>query len=522
MAFSAQQIGDVFSTNGQTLRYFLYARKSTDEQTRQVLSIDAQLHELRTFAIANRLKVVKEFTESRTAKAPGRPVFNEMIASIERNEADGIIAWHSDRLSRNSLDSGRIIYLTDTCVIKDLQLVQERFDRTPHGKFSLGISFVQNKYYIDNLSENVKRGLRAKVRMGHYPRPAPLGYMNDRNDHTILIHPEEGPKVLLLFERYAQGDIDIRGLCTFATSLGIKGRRGNNLRMSSLQPVLRNVFYTGLFRFNGEVHQGVHPPLVTRELFDRVQNVMSNRSRKITSPLKPFPYRGILKCAACGHQITMETHKGHTYLRCAQSRSVCRSPFVRQERVDEAIFDVLTQLVLPNDVIQALEQFIKFQKNNIETTAVEETVRYNRQIQELEEKIHSLIEMRLKGQLTEHEFAEMKSQAVDRKQRFVQELASFRRAPTEIFEPFETLILRLGRAADLVTSKKLAETIELLKNASSNLNLNGPVLSAELKKPYELVVKWKCEHALPGKKPSEAETCTLMRTLSDVLRIKSI
>ena len=150
----------------QTKTYFLYARKSTDEPERQILSIEAQLTELREYAQREGITVIREFIESKTAKEPGREVFNAMLAGIERGETSGIVSWHPDRLARNSVDGGRIIYLIDTGKITALKFPTFWFDSTPQGKFMLNIAFGQSKYYVDNLSENVKRGIRQKLRNG--------------------------------------------------------------------------------------------------------------------------------------------------------------------------------------------------------------------------------------------------------------------------------------------------------------------------------------------------------------------
>jgi len=148
------------------LTYFLYARKSTDEEDRQVLSIESQIHELQEFAKREGLPIGEEFVEAKSAKEPGRPVFNFMMEQIEARKAQGLLAWHPDRLARNSVDGGRIIYLVDIDKITDLRFPTYRFDNTAQGKFILSIAFGQSKYYVDNLSENVKRGLREKLRRG--------------------------------------------------------------------------------------------------------------------------------------------------------------------------------------------------------------------------------------------------------------------------------------------------------------------------------------------------------------------
>jgi DNA invertase Pin-like site-specific DNA recombinase len=181
-------------------KYILYTRKSTDTEDKQVLSIEAQLVELRKYARDNDLCVVDELIEKRTAKCPGRPIFNSMIERIKCGEANGIIAWHPDRLARNSIDGGQIIYLLDQTLLNFLQFPIFKFENTSQGKFMLNIMFGQSKYYIDNLSENSKRGLRQKVRNGMRPGVAPLGYLNDVRTKTIIVDKNYSPVVIELFE----------------------------------------------------------------------------------------------------------------------------------------------------------------------------------------------------------------------------------------------------------------------------------------------------------------------------------
>jgi site-specific DNA recombinase len=144
--------------NNQTRKFFIYTRKSTDTEDRQVRSISDQLAEFKELAVKEQIEVVDIFVEKQTAKAPGRPVFNEMLLRIEQGEANGILAWHPDRLARNSVDGGKIIYLLDTGKIAELKFPTFWCDPTPQGKFMLSIAFSQSKYYVDNLSENIKRG----------------------------------------------------------------------------------------------------------------------------------------------------------------------------------------------------------------------------------------------------------------------------------------------------------------------------------------------------------------------------
>src|SRR3989344_1705483 len=190
--------------NNFSQKLFLYARKSTDVEDKQVLSIEAQITELRAFAKQNNFNVVEAFIEKQSAKIPGRPIFNEMLDRIEKGEADGILAWHPDRLARNSVDGGKIIYLVDCGRITALKFPQFWFEPTPQGKFMLSIAFGQSKYYVDSLSENTKRGLRQKVRRGEYPGLAPIGYLNDVRTKTIVINRKRSKIIKSAFEFYSK------------------------------------------------------------------------------------------------------------------------------------------------------------------------------------------------------------------------------------------------------------------------------------------------------------------------------
>jgi len=170
-------------------KYFLYARKSTEDDDHQIMSIEAQLFELREYARRENVEILAEFTEAKSAKKPGREKFNEMMTLIEKSESVGILAWHPDRLARNSVDGGKVIYLVDTEKIVSLRFPTFWFEPTPQGKFMLQVAFGQSKYYSDNLVENINRGIRQKLRRGEWLTLAPFGYVNNPKTRTIEPHP---------------------------------------------------------------------------------------------------------------------------------------------------------------------------------------------------------------------------------------------------------------------------------------------------------------------------------------------
>jgi site-specific DNA recombinase len=280
-------------------------------------------------ALKENVDVIDVFVEKQTAKIPGRPVFNEMMLRMEAGEASGILAWHPDRLARNSVDGGKIIYLVDTGVIREMKFPTFWFDPTPQGKFMLSIAFSQSKYYIDNLSENIKRGKRNKVKEGIWPQMAPLGYLNQ--DNAIVPDILNAPLIKAMFEAYSTGNFTLRELRDKFNALGLKRKSGRELAVSNYQKLLQNPIYTGLMRYNGEILEGKHTPIITKKLFDSVQKVMLRKSKPKGRGLKTYLYRGFFHCGECDCFITTETQKGHNYLRCTKRKNPCEQKYVREE-----------------------------------------------------------------------------------------------------------------------------------------------------------------------------------------------
>jgi len=277
--------------------YFLYARKSTEDEDRQVLSIESQLNELRTYAKREGLTIAEEFVEAKTAKEPGRPIFTLMLEQVELGKTQGLLAWHPDRLARNSVDGGRVIYLIDTGKLTDLRFPTYRFEDTAQGKFMLAIAFGQSKYYVDNLSENVRRGFREKLRRGQWPRSAPLGYLNDLRDHTIMLDHEKAVLVKKVFELYATGDYSLQELSREVSRWGLAGARaGKPVHKNVLAALLKNPFYYGVMRWRGEHYEGSHPPLLSKKLFDQVQQILAQQSKPMKQGRITYPFSA--SCAA--------------------------------------------------------------------------------------------------------------------------------------------------------------------------------------------------------------------------------
>ncbi|MBI4812196.1 recombinase family protein, partial [Candidatus Falkowbacteria bacterium] len=347
-------------------KFFLYARKSTDVEDKQIRSIEDQIAELRAFAKQENLNIVDVFIEKQSAKIPGRPIFGEMIKRIERGEADGILAWHPDRLARNSVDGGKIIYLIDCGRITALKFPQVWFEPTPQGKFMLNIAFGQSKYYVDSLSENTKRGLRQKVRRGEYPSVAPIGYINDVRTKSIVVDRKKAKVIKAAFEFYATGNARLEDVSDFLAQRGIVSRGGKRIHKTRATFILSNPFYTGLFKYGGELHEGKYEPIIAKKIFDKVQEVLKQRGRPHhKTKNEPQDFCGLMKCGSCGMSITGEyrikkqkngnTHN-YIYYHCTKkSKAVkCPEPCIRQESLDEQISSLLQKFSLRADWAEKL------------------------------------------------------------------------------------------------------------------------------------------------------------------------
>ncbi|MBU2460736.1 recombinase family protein, partial [Patescibacteria group bacterium] len=329
------------------MKYIIYARKSTEEDDRQVLSIEAQFVELKEFAAKEKLEIVASFQEAKTAKEPGRMKFAEMLSLIERGKADGIISWHPDRLARNSVDGGKIIHFVDRGLIKSLKFPTFWFEPTPQGLFMLNIAFGQSKYFVDNLRENVKRGLRQKIRNGVWPGWAPVGYLNNPKTRFIDIDHEKSKKVKKLFELYSIGKYTLKSLANWCKEKMLYGNLGKEIAISNVQKILNNPFYIGLMKYKGEIFEGQHEPIISKKLFDKCQEVMSKRGKVQEVRKHNFDFLGLMKCASCGCSITAEIQKGHNYYRCTKKKGPCQEKhYLREEVLSEQIKSFLQKVSL--------------------------------------------------------------------------------------------------------------------------------------------------------------------------------
>ena len=481
--------------NSSPGKYFLYARKSTDESNRQVLSIEAQLFEVRELAKREGLEIVRTFEESRTAKEPGRSQFNLMLSEIEKGKADGILSWHPDRLARNSLDGGRIVYLVDTGKLRDLRFPTFRFEPTAHGKFMLNVAFSQSKYYVDNLSENIKRGIRQKLRNGIWPARAPVGYLNDRNHRTIVVDPETAPLVRKTFELYATGNYALHEVRNRMNEAGFVAFTGARFSVSNYQRMLKNPIYCGLLLSNGEIFEGKHEPIISKRLFDEAQAVMEQKSKAKTPQLKPYLYRGFFRCGECGCIVPTETQKGHNYLRCTKRVSPCTQKYVREEVIADQIDRAIGRVGLETQIADAMLAELENERRAFLEAQAAAIAATKEEIASVDKQTDLLLDMRLSGQIDDQEYVSKKHGLVSRKAELKGKLESFSTNRRNRFEPVSQFVSEAKYGAKLLVDGKPDQKRDFLKKIGSNLRVAEKTLSVEFKNPWQFVADFNSTRA---------------------------
>ena len=464
-------------------KYFLYARKSTEDDDKQIMSIEAQLFELREYARRENLEILEEFQESKSAKKPGREVFGEMMMRLERDEATGILAWHPDRLARNSIDGGRIIYAVDTSKIISLRFQKFWFEPTPQGKFMLQVAFGQSKYFSDNLVENVKRGFRQKLRRGEWLTKAPYGYVNNLKTKNIEPHPTYSKIVTRAFVEYATATYTIESLAKFLAELGLTTHTGTPLGKASIVRMLTNRAYLGFIKHHDEWYQGSFAPILSPTLFEAVQKVLQTKRRPRHSKVRyDFPFVQFVRCGECGGMITAQYTTNrfgtkYTYYHCTKKHGVCHQPYVAADSIASQIKSTLQSVSLPLEEIEKMEKLITTWES--ESISSSGTVAQNlkSKLSETQEKLDKLISVYLDDDIERPIYLERKDLLLRQKMSIEESLRDFGQQRKNWIEPLRSFVLSLREAVELEKTDNYPEWKRFFQKIGSNPSLNDKTLS---------------------------------------------
>lgn len=364
------------------LNFCLYARKSSERDELQALSIDSQIKEMQRIAEASELNVVDVRQESHSAKdSAERPVFNQMIKDIKSDKFQGILTWAPDRLSRNAGDLGSLVDLMDQNYLIEIRTCNQVFTNSPNDKFLLMILGSQAKLENDNKAINVKRGLKAKCEMGFRPGAPPLGYINEKyaqkGEKKIFLDPDRAPFIKQMFEKVAYEDWSGRDVHSWLRSVDFTTRTGKNVTLSSVYELLKQTYYYGEFEYpitSGNWYKVAHESIITKELFEEVQRKISVAPR--TRPgIKEFEFTRLFKCGGCGSGVCAEekfkklidgSTKRYVYYHCTKGADrYCRQGVIPEEDLLEQLVKLMNTIPINNlraqtKLKEEMERYRKF------------------------------------------------------------------------------------------------------------------------------------------------------------------
>ena len=480
----------------------IYARKSSESEDRQALSIESQIRELKLIAARQGITVAEVLTEAHSAKAPGRPVFGELMRRVQQGEIRTVLCWKMDRLARNHLDHGAVLQALadgklDRVVTSDRPYTGDGNDRFL-GNFELGMA----TKYIDDLRANVKRGNRDRFERGWLNHNPPLGYIIDPTNKEIVKDPERFDQVRRMWDLLLQGAMRPDAIRRLANDeWGFRTRRykrmgGNPLGRSVLFRMLGNPFYAGWIKLSdGRTYRGAHPPMVSQEEFDLAQDVLG-RTMRPRPQRHEFPFVGLMKCGNCGGSITAEQHVKKSglrfvYYRCSRRKrdTPCREPAIPAAKLEKQFAALLGQVGIPPK-IQAWLQEQAARELDREAPRHEQVVTsLQAELDATKREEDALLTLRLKDLITDEAFVQRRVQIRGRREDLRNRLEVADRSPAEVVADARAVFEFATKAKVAFLTGTPVQKRVILEAAGLNYTFTSREVALEWAKPLSVVAK---------------------------------
>jgi site-specific DNA recombinase len=416
-----------------------------------------------------------------------------MMERIEQDGPFGILAWHPDRLARNSVDGGRVVYLVDTGKIAALRFPTFWCEPTPQGLFMLQVAFGQSKYYSDNLAENTRRGMRQKLRKGEWLAKAPFGYVNNPRTRNIEPDPVKSRIIVRAFEEYATGAHTYESLAQFLAEHNVTTKKGTPLGKASVSRLLENKAYLGLTKYKDEYFPGSFTPILSATLFEAVQEKLGEKGRpRYRRHVHQFPFTGLLHCGECESMITAQWATGklgkrYRYYRCTKKRGVCTQAYLQEEALAEQIKERLQEVSLPDAWADKMLKRVETWEQEESHASGTRVMRLKDELKEVERKMDALVDLHLNGDIERESYLRKKDELLRQKLLLDEKLSAARRERKNRVEPLRKWILDSKRAGFLASSTKYAEMRDFVRSFGTNPALLDMTVSISFSSPSQLV-----------------------------------
>lgn len=475
------------------MKAIILARVSTEEQKEAGNSLPAQIARLERYCQNKNFTILKVCSFDESAYTDQRNEFDQIIDFIlAQKEKIAVCCDKVDRLSRNLFDT-RISTLYERALADQIELhfaSEGQVITSQIGaveKFQFGISLGLAKYYSDAISDNVKRAREQILNKGEWPGKAPYGYKNirEKDRADILVSEHEATILKIVFELYATGAYSM-------DLLRIKLKEEYNLDWSKgfIDYVLKNPFYYGIMRCKGISYSHRYPALITKELFDKVQEIKKNfQKRNFKYAGKPYIYRGLIRCATCNLMITPEKHKGLVYYHCTQYNGKHGASWIREEELTKQFEAFFKKLQLPEEIADQIAHMLNeteqqkrdfYNKHHKEFTK-EQTI--------LNTMLDNLYVDKLKGRITESEYDKFYQTFRAQLDSVNHRIAELQAADNNYYILSKHVLVLTNQAYELFAGSEVDEKRQLLKFLLQNLRLDGKNIVYNVQKPFNLIVE---------------------------------
>ena len=475
----------------RTREAVLYVRVSSKEQEKEGFSIPAQRKLLTEYAAQHGLQIVHEFEDIETAKRAGRLAFSEMVSFLEGcpEPRPVLLVEKTDRLYRNIKDWVTIGELDlEVHLVKEGVILSE--DSRSSEKFMHGIRVLMAKNYIDNLSEEVRKGMREKAEQGHWPTVAHVGYVNNLETRRIEVDRVRGPLIARLFEAYAQGDVSLKEVTRLAGEIGLTHPRvSRRLVKSEIHRILRNPIYGGEFVWKGKRYKGQHEPIISMMLFEQAQEVFEGANRPRYSKRR-HAFAGLVNCGRCGCAMTAEIKKGrYVYYHCTGGRGPCGNTYVREEELSRLFAEVVKRVQVPVDVADWIAEALRDSQGDKERYHRTAVMQLQQQYLSVQAKLDQAYEDRLAGRVSDELWQRKSGEWETELASIRRETARHERASHD-YGAMGSKILELAKNAhNLFIRQDPHEQALFLKTLVSNSTFDRGSLSVAYLKPFDLLVE---------------------------------
>jgi site-specific DNA recombinase len=476
-----------------------YSRVSTKDQEKEGYSIPAQIKLLNEYGSRENITSLAEFVDVETAKHSGRSAFHEMVEYLKRNKRVGsILVEKTDRLYRNLKD-----YLTIDELGVEIHFVKEGVviseSSRSSEKFMHGIRVLMAKQYVDNLSEEVRKGQAEKASQGYWPTKAPFGYLNavgPEGKRVIVPDPENGHIVQKIFRWYLYEELTLDDLVNKLRDSGFT-KNGGPFCKTSVSYILRNIIYTGDFYWCGKLHVGVHEPLISRDEWSRVQEKMDGRKNTKSPGKLPFAFSNLITCAACGSSVVAEIKKGkYVYYhlsayrdQCIGQPKACKKDWVKEERLEAYFNELLAKLEFDEEVLLWLREALLASSSEKRTERQQAIKRLQGEVSRLDDRLEKLYVDKLDGSVHPEFFASLSAKWRGESEYCRRQIEALALEEKAYFEEGIQIVNFVRNAHKLFEKQSPSEKRRLLNFVLSNCEWEHGKLRASFRQPFDFLVK---------------------------------